>query len=401
MASSLIQDNSTNTSHNSSLFSSTIENPLKLVVAEYVFIDGFGKTRSKTRIINGKIYSGQEARGLIFSIDIWNVDGSSTGQSVTGNSDVILVPRCTFNDPFNTSTSEVKYYLVMCEVLNSDGSPHVSNNRAKLFSVMSRLGEQCLMENEPWFGIEQEYAILQNNGDKDPYGWSTDTINMHLRGGIKTPEEGIFYCGVGANCAFGRAIAMDHMNKCIQACVAICGINSEVAPSQWEFQIGVCNALAIGDHLWIARYILGRVAELHGVCISYDPKPFGSKWNGSGAHTNFSTKAMRESVPDANGVIDSTNGSGLVKIKEAIQKLASRHNEHMEVYGEGNNRRLTAIHETSDITTFTFGECDRGSSIRIPVNVKLEGRGYFEDRRPAANVDPYQVSAIMLETILG
>lgn len=388
MASSLIQDTGISTSP----VNSNVENPLKLVVAEYVFIDGNGVTRSKTRIITGKILPEQESRGLMFNIDVWNVDGSSTGQSVTGNSDVILVPRTTFNDPFNMSTPEIRYCLVMCEVYNGDGSPHVSNNRAKLFGVLSKLGETCLVENDPWFGIEQEYVIYDATNNA-PYKWCPATYNS---------EQGKYYCGAGGDVCYGREIAMTHMNKCILAGVAICGINSEVAPSQWEFQIGICNAVTIGDHLWMARYILSRVAESQNAYISYDPKPLGAKWNGSGAHTNFSTKAMREGLPDVNGSTnDSTNGSGLVKIRECIEKLAARHNEHMAVYGAGNDRRLTGIHETSNIHTFTYGDCDRGSSIRIPVNVKLEGRGYFEDRRPAANVDPYQVAAVMLETILG
>jgi glutamine synthetase len=380
MADTLIMNNGIN-------MPNIVKTETKLVVAEYVFIDGFGSTRSKTRIIQGKLVPGQESRGLMFSVDIWNVDGSSTGQSETGKSDIILMPRVLFNDPFNNSNNGIQYCLVMCDILNADGTPHATNTRAELFRVLLLLGEQKINDEDPWFGIEQEYAILQNNGDKDPYGWTTDAINMHLRGGIKKPEEGIFYCGVGANCAFGRAIAMEHMNKCIEAGVVICGINSEVAPSQWEFQIGICNPVAIGDHLWIARYILARVAELHGVCISYDPKPFGPKWNGSGAHTNFSTASMR-------------NEGGLTNIKIAIDKLSRRHKEHMAVYGAGNERRLNGIHETSNLENFTYGECDRGSSVRIPINVLTDGCGYFEDRRPAANADPYLVAAKMLETLL-
>ncbi len=348
-----------------------------IIVVEYVWIDGFNTTRSKTRVIPGVLIPGQEEKGLSFNIDVWNYDGSSTGQSDTKNSDIILIPRCIFRDPFNINTSTCNYFLCMCETFNQDGTPHSTNNRAVLFNTISTLGEYNIQEMEPLFGIEQEYVILENDGKG--YKWET--------GGIKYfTKQGKFYCGIGGDRAFGRNIAIEHMNACINAGIKICGVNAEVAPAQWEFQIGVCDPFQMGDHLWMARYILARVAELHNVNISYDPKPFGPNWNGSGAHTNFSTKAMR-----AEG--------GITAIQSAITKLEAKHIEHMAVYGVGNERRLTGMHETSDINKFTSGDCDRSSSIRIPINVKASGNGYLEDRRPASNMDPYLVCSKLIETI--
>jgi glutamine synthetase len=349
------------------------------LIVEYVWIDGNNKTRSKTRIIPGILIPGQEDNGLSFHIDLWNYDGSSTGQSETKNSDIVLVPRGIFPDPFNINTDTCKYFLCISETFTLDGSPHPTNNRSKLFTTIQKLGEPVLKEQEPLFGIEQEYVILDTN--RRPYGWDTGNINEFTK-------QGKFYCGVGSDRVFGRDIAMEHMNACIRAGIKICGVNAEVAPSQWEFQVGVCDSFQMGDHLWMARYILERIAENHGLCISYDPKPFGARWNGSGAHTNFSTKSMR-----AEG--------GIEAITAAIGKLQGKHKEHMAVYGEGNERRMTGTHETSDINTFTYGECDRSSSVRIPVNVKLAKCGYFEDRRPASNADPYLVCAIILDTVLS
>lgn len=352
---------------------SSISKNTSTLIVEYIWIDGQNKTRSKTRVIPGVLIPGQEEQGMKFHIDIWNYDGSSTGQSDTKTSDIILVPRCIFTDPFNTNNDTCNYYLCMCETFNIDGSPHITNHRAKLLKIVQLLGENGLKELQPMFGIEQEYAIMSNNGA----GYKWENVGMQ--------KQGKFYCGVGADRAFGREIAIQHMNACIKAGVKICGINAEVAPAQWEFQIGICNPFEMGDHLWVARYILGRVAEMHGVNISYDPKPFGINWNGSGAHTNFSTKVMRDD-------------NGIEAIHKAIEKLGQKHKEHMAVYGEGNERRMTGMHETSDINTFTSGECDRSSSIRIPVNVKIAGKGYLEDRRPASNADPYLVCARIIET---
>jgi glutamine synthetase len=356
----------------------------KLVV-EYVFIDAFNKTRSKTRII---LPNGVNSENVnMFHIGDWTADGSSTGQSVTARSDVIIRPVALFKDPFNVSNEKIQYFITLCDVYNQDGTPHITNNRANLFKSLLNINAEKYKDSDPLFGIEQEYVIMQINGNKEPYGWTTDTINMQLRGGIKAPEESIFYCGVGSNCSFGREIALEHMNKCIDAGVAICGINAEVAPSQWEFQIGLCTPLDVSDNLWMARYILDRVSEKYNVGISYHPKPYGNAWNGSGGHTNFSTRQMREP-------------NGLPHIYNAIKKLKKHHNEHMSVYGKDNNLRLTGIHETSSIDTFTYEESNRGSSIRIPAHVIADKRGYFEDRRPAANMDPYLVCGAIVSSVL-
>jgi glutamine synthetase len=378
---------------------------LKNIIVEYIFIDGFNNVRSKTRIINPSekrkdtndstadtntadttvttvtTDTKSESKNM-FYIDNWSVDGSSTGQSETNNSDIILVPRSIFADPFNKSNDNYQYLLCMCEIFNNDGTPHKTNTRSHLFATMKSIGEELLNKDEPLFGIEQEYIIMEKDGIK-PYKWD-DIIRANSMN-PKTKSQ--FYCSVGSDRSFGREIAMEHMNMCLNAGIAICGINSEVVPSQWEYQIGVCSPFIVGDHLWASRYILSRVAELHDVCISYDPKPVGEYRNGSGGHTNFSTKAMREP-------------GGLDIINKAISKLEGKHMEHIAVYGECNDKRLTGSNETSNINTFTYGDCDRGSSIRIPINVKIAGCGYFEDRRPAANLDPYLVCSKLMETIL-
>ena len=75
------------------------------------------------------------------------------------------------------------------------------------------------------------------------------------------------------------------------------------------------------------------------------------------------------------------------------------HKEHIKVCGEGIERRMTGDCETSDYNVFSWGVGDRGASVRIPQAVHDTGAGYFEDRRPCANIDPYLLLSSLLSSI--
>jgi glutamine synthetase len=226
------------------------------------------------------------------------------------------------------------------------------------------------------FGIEQEYTFFQ---DGRPYGWPEE--------GFPAPQ-GPYYCGVGGAKMPGRDIVEAHTLACIRAGIGIEGTNAEVMMGQWEFQVGVLGPVEIGDQLWLARWLLERIAEEFGVDVSFDAKPIKGDWNGAGAHTNFSTKQMRAA-------------GGYAAVVAAAESLGTRIKEHIANYGDGIEDRLTGAHETAHWSKFSYGVSDRGASVRIPGQVAREKKGYIEDRRPNSNVDPYVVARLITETACG
>ena len=338
-------------------------NPAKEVFvayqAEYIWIDGTAPTpllRSKTKILaDGK------------TPPVWGFDGSSTNQATGESSDCELQPKFICPDPIRGGDN----VLVLCDVHNAvDDKPHPTNTRVTCEKSAKKYAKQEMI-----FGIEQEYTFLKPNGT--PLGFPHD--------GFPAPQ-GPYYCGVGTGRVIGREIIEEHTLACIDAGLMIEGTNAEVMPGQWEFQIGAADAITVSDHMYVARWLLHRVAEDYDVVVSFDAKPAKGDWNGAGAHTNFSTRAMRENY---------------AAIEAACKAIGKRVELHIKGYGHDIESRLTGAHETAPYNKFSYGVSNRGASIRIPWQVARNGMGYAEDRRPNANADPYTVTRLILDAVCG
>jgi glutamine synthetase len=330
------------------------ENKFKL---EYIWLDGYlpePNLRSKTKVV-------EKEPSSLSDLPMWGFDGSSTQQAEGKSSDCLLKPVAMYPD-----STRKNGFLVMCEVLLPNGQPHPSNFRA-LVDDMSDL----------WIGFEQEYFFFD---DGHPLGFPVD--------GYPGPQ-GPYYTGVGYKNVgdIARQIVDEHIDITLDAGIKLEGINAEVAKGQWEFQIFSEGSKKAGDDMWVARYLMIRLAEKYGLDIEFYCKPIKGDWNGSGMHTNFSTAHMR----DVGG-------------KEYFEKLMGAfdkyRDEHIAAYGPDNHLRLTGLHETQSIDKFNYGVADRGASIRIPHSFINNGyKGYLEDRRPNSQADPYKIVSRLVKTI--
>lgn len=347
-------------------------------ILDYVWLGGNSELRSKIRVIESEksIFSkGSRNSGAV--APCWSYDGSSTEQADRETSEINLFPVAVYDNPLMLPQTDCKSYIVLCETRDKDmkcleGSNHRFGARRyfRRYQGMS-----------PWFGLEQEYFILN------------DEIKERIDDGVESGDivQGQFYCSVGAKNAFLRNIVERHMMACLKAGLKISGINAEVAPYQWEFQIGPCEGIEAGDQLWVARYLMERIAEEEGYYIDWSPKPFVSL-NGSGCHTNFSTQIMRE------------DEDGIDFMFDCISRMEKNHQEDMRFYGDDNDKRMIGELESASFDTFKFDPekpVDRGGSVRIGYETMKNRRGYFEDRRPASNMDPYLVTQRVMMNATG
>jgi len=347
----------------------------KMIAAEYIWVDSENNMRSKNRILPV-----ESVEHDVFNENFypqWTFDGSSTSKktndTATNNkSDVYLYPVAVYPNPLcNISSS----YCVI--VLCATSANH--NEYMNCKHICNKYKDY-----EPLFGVEQEYMILDPHNSNRGYKWMTESDPRHGHQDISQA----YYCSVGGDRSFGREIVEAHMDMCIRAGISLCGTNAEVVASQWEYQIGVCSPMKLCNDLIVSRYILLRLSEKYNCAISFDPKPIPG-WNGSGCHVNFSTKYTR------------LRGDGIYHIITACASLSKNHEAHMEVYGDDNRKRLCAKYETSSYDIFTYGISDRNASVRIPQHVSDESCGYLEDRRPAANMNPYLVIPKIIESVCG
>jgi glutamine synthetase len=326
---------------------------------EYIWLDGYKPTQS----LRGKTMIVEDFSGKLEDAKQWSFDGSSTEQASGDDSDCLLQPVHVIPDPDRFGGDG---WLVMCEVLNADGTPHESNGRATIEED----------DDDFWFGFEQEYTLIDLETNL-PLGFPKE--------GYPGPQ-GPYYTSVGARNTKGRELVDEHLHMCLEAGLNVEGINAEVMMGQWEYQIFAKGAANAGDQIWLARYLLERTAESYDIAIDLHPKPIKGDWNGSGMHANFSNGAMRDK-----------GGEDL--FKKICEEFGMNIDRHISVYGADNDQRLTGAHETQSIDKFSYGVSDRGASIRIPVGTIQDGwKGRLEDRRPSSNGDPYRIAAVIIKT---
>ena len=310
---------------------------------EYIWLDGSTSKKLRSKVIyqmlNSNILSSPKL--LMQNLHESTFDGP--------DSELILKPMRIVLDGTSTSmnNNQPQNFVVLCEVFNDDGTPHKTNTRAAL--------RESLKENDQnmRFSIDQEYVLF-----------NPDTEYPEVD---KKLQEN-YYCGVGFDLVRHDQVADMHVRACNMASLQMLGTNV-IMLGHWAYQTKELPPIEAADNLWFSRFFLQRIAGRFNLNVSYDPKPMYENWRSSNAHIKFSTKEMRESP-------------SVSLFNMICSSLEPHHKEAVLHYGENNKKGC--------VDNFTWGENDRSVSIKIPCLNTNEKVGYIEDRRPAANMDPYE-----------
>jgi len=206
--------------------------------------------------------------------------------------EIIIKPIKLFKCPFRKSPN----LIVLCDTYTSSMVPLNNNYRYDAIIVFDKYINQ-----NPWFSFEQEYDA-----------------------NVDAAEE--------------------HLQACLYAEIKISSSDSKM------FGVGPLEGIDAADQLWMARFIMEKIAKQHRITIN---------WLGL-CSIKFSTELMR-----------ATNGLNI--ILSSIEKL----------------------HNIDQISNCGIGNYNQ--PIRIPQLVINDKSGYFEDRRPIADSNPYQTTANLLE----
>ena len=316
-----------------------------------------------------------EKKVILSKLPVWSYDGSSTGQSTTGNSDVLLYPVNFIKHPFlgyDDKDYNSRALLVLCSNMITQETPAVGNSR---YQAAIEFDKPENKDKEVWFGLEQEFFFFEKE-TKKPLGWK----------GQHQIKQGEYYCGVNRSSHIERVIMNELITISLKVGLFMSGINQEVAPAQWEYQIGPVLGIEAADQMIFAKYILYMLCEKHGLYATFHPKPLSGEWNGSGCHINISTAEIRATT---------CNDDAIMKV---ITKMGDDHSNFISNYcGNNNEMRLTGNYETSDPMNFSYGVGSRDCSVRIPLMMGGSENRYFEDRRPGSAIDYYKTLAKYLD----
>lgn len=329
------------------------------ILVEYIWLDGFKQLRSKIKVLEFQNYN-------IQTIPITTYTENYIKKDLTKSLENVLKPVQMYKNPFHKNG-----LIVLCEnyIQQDNGELQVHHNNTRYKTIDSF---QYYDYFKPIISFKQQYYIVDNKNK--PYG--IKDIN----------KQNTYYCGTSNDVLITRKLAEEHLKYCLYAELKITSLNSGSGPSQWEYNIGPLEGIEVADQIWVSRYILTRLAETYSMKISFNPTLLGNEWEGSSCAVNISTYQTR--MPNGNN-----------EIIRIINNMKEEHKKFIKNCGENTEARLNGENNTSNYNVFNWGINSNNTSIKIPIKTHLKKSGYFQDRRPSSNVDPYLIIELIYSSL--
>jgi len=299
-------------------------------------------------------------------------DGSSIeGFTRIEESDMLLVPDLDTFQVFPWDTAHGKVGRLICDVAKPNGEPFEGCPRSALKAVVAKAKSMgfCMMA-----GPEAEFFLFQRDGNGQP------TPQTHDTGGYfdLSPRD------MGEEARRDITLVLEAMGFEVEVA------HHEVAPGQHEIAFKYGEAVATADAIVTFRFVVKKVALLHGLHATFMPKPLAGV-NGSGMHTHQSLFTL----DGANAFYDPDGPWELSNIGRAyIGGLLQHGRAYVAITNPLVNsyKRLVPGYEAP--VNVAWSEKNRSPMIRVPARRGVGTR--CEVRIPDPSCNPYLAFAAML-----
>ena len=286
-------------------------------------------------------------------------------------SDMYLYPDLDTFEIFPWRPQQGKVARLICDVYNPDGTAFTGDPRNVLKRAVEKARDMGFVFN---VGPECEFFLFHTDEQGRPTTQTHETAGYFDVGPIDLAE----------NVRRDIVLNLEDMGFEIEAS------HHEVAIAQHEIDFKYSDALSAADHIMTFKMVVKSIAQRHGLCATFMPKPiFGI--NGSGMHTNMSLykdgKNAFYNSEDAIGLSDIAY-SFIAGIMEHMKAMSAITNPLVNSY-----KRLVPGYEAPCYIAWTAS--NRSALIRVPA---ARGEGTrVELRCPDPSCNPYLVSALLLE----
>ena len=282
--------------------------------------------------------------------------------------------------------------LVLCEVLDADGCPHVMGPRAVLQNILSAFTRATGLRVMAAF--ELEYYLLSGKRGRDGGAVLYSPRPANER------ETATETYGLAPLLPNNANVLIDEWLE--RTGLPLAALTHEASAGQYEINLdAVPDAIRAADESSLLRHGIACAASVLGGYASFCPKPFADR-PGSGLQLNISlldSRGRNVFVPNGDSDGDGDSNSKMSRImRQSLAGMLHYMPDAMLIYSPHQNAYRRHVPGQFAPTDAFWDADNRNAALRVPV-ARSAKETRIEHRLAAADASPYLVTAAILVSI--